>query len=240
MKNLRRMLSKMYNQYNIDLKIASGKIKPDFNKSEFNYLKKLNKEKKVEKPYFSLKRCFDFFLGLIALYFSLPIILFFSILIFLETFSNPIYSQTRVGLMGKPIKIYKIRSMYKDAEKNGIKWAEANDPRITRIGKLIRKTRIDELPQLINVIKGDMSFVGPRPERPEFVELFSESIQDFEKRCLVKPGLSGLAQIHGGYELSPTEKLQYDLKYIKKGSLLMDIYIILKTFIIIITGSGAR
>ncbi|WP_204167587.1 sugar transferase [Mammaliicoccus sciuri] len=230
----------MYNQYNTELKIVSGEIKPDFNKVEYKYLKKLNKEIKVEKSYYLLKRYFDVCVGLIALYLTFPIIIIFSILIFLETFSNPIYSQIRVGLMGKPIKIYKIRSMYKDAEKNGIKWADANDPRITKIGKLIRKTRIDELPQLINVIKGDMSFIGPRPERPEFVELFSESINGFEKRCLVKPGLSGLAQIQGGYELSPSKKLQYDLKYIEKGSLLMEVFIILKTFVVIVTGSGAR
>lgn len=230
----------MYNQYNTELKIVSSEIKPDFNKIEYKYLKKLNKEMKVEKSYYLVKRFFDVFVGLITLYLTFPLIIIFSILIFLETFSNPLYSQTRVGLMGKPIKIYKIRSMYKDAEKNGIKWADANDPRITKIGKLIRKTRIDELPQLINVIKGDMSFIGPRPERPEFVELFSESINGFEKRCLVKPGLSGLAQIQGGYELSPSKKLQYDLKYIEKGSLLMEVFIILKTFAVIITGSGAR
>lgn len=230
----------MYNQYNTELKIVSSEIKPDFNKIEYKYLKKLNKEIKVEKSYYLVKRFFDVFVGLITLYLTFPLIIIFSILIFLETFSNPLYSQTRVGLMGKPIKIYKIRSMYKDAEKNGIKWADANDPRITKIGKLIRKTRIDELPQLINVIKGDMSFIGPRPERPEFVELFSESTNGFEKRCLVKPGLSGLAQIQGGYELSPSKKLQYDLKYIEKGSLLMEVFIILKTFAVIITGSGAR
>ncbi|HCX9663293.1 TPA: sugar transferase, partial [Staphylococcus aureus] len=153
---------------------------------------------------------------------------------------NPIYSQVRVGKMGKLIKIYKLRSMCKNAEKNGAQWADKDDDRITNVGKFIRKTRIDELPQLINVVKGEMSFIGPRPERPEFVELFSSEVIGFEQRCLVTPGLTGLAQIQGGYDLTPQQKLKYDMKYIHKGSLMMELYISIRTLMVVITGEGSR
>ena len=179
-------------------------------------------------------------MSLLLLYFTLPIILLFSILIVIDTFGSPLYKQVRVGKMGKLITIYKLRSMHINAEIDGAKWASENDPRITKIGRFIRKTRIDELPQLVNVLKGEMSFIGPRPERPEFVELFSTSINNFEERCLVTPGLTGLAQVQGGYDLTPQEKLEYDLWYIKKGSIIMEISIILKTIIVIFTGSGSR
>src|SRR5699024_5922694 len=139
----------------------------------------------IKKKYFTSKRIFDVIMSLLLLYFTLPIILLFSILIVIDTFGSPLYKQVRVGKMGKLITIYKLRSMHINAEIDGAKWASENDPRITKIGRFIRKTRIDELPQLVNVLKGEMSFIGPRPERPEFVELFSTSINNFEERCLV-------------------------------------------------------
>ncbi|PNZ32176.1 sugar transferase [Staphylococcus petrasii] len=179
-------------------------------------------------------------MSIVLLYFTFPIMVLFAVLIVIDSFGNPIYKQIRVGKNGKLITIYKLRSMKLNAECNGAQWAEKDDPRITKVGKFIRKTRIDELPQLLNVLKGEMSFIGPRPERPEFVELFSSEIQGFEKRCLVTPGLTGLAQVKGGYDLSPEEKLKYDLKYIYKGNIFTEIYICLKTINIIITGSGSR
>ncbi|PNZ70692.1 sugar transferase [Staphylococcus croceilyticus] len=194
----------------------------------------------MEKWYYPLKRLLDVLMSIILLYFTFPIMVLFAVLIVIDSFGNPIYKQIRVGKNGKLITIYKLRSMKLNAECNGAQWAEKDDPRITKVGKFIRKTRIDELPQLLNVLKGEMSFIGPRPERPEFVELFSSEIQGFEKRCLVTPGLTGLAQVKGGYDLSPKEKLKYDLKYIYKGNIFTEIYICLKTINIIITGSGSR
>jgi lipopolysaccharide/colanic/teichoic acid biosynthesis glycosyltransferase len=186
------------------------------------------------------KRMMDIVLGCVGLLFSLPIVFLFSILIVLETPGAPIYIQERVGKEGKNFQIIKLRSMRRDAEKEGAKWAEINDCRITRVGNFIRKTRIDELPQFLLVIKGDMSIVGPRPERPMFTEKFSRQINGFENRLLVKPGLTGLAQVCGGYNISPEAKLKYDVKYIKKLSFTLDLIIIFKTFKVIFTGEGAR
>ncbi len=223
-----------------DLKLQDGVIKPEFGIVRYDYQKKLNTYKAVEKWYDSLKRLLDVLMSIVLLYFTFPIMVLFAVLIVIDSFGNPIYKQIRVGKNGKLITIYKLRSMKLNAEHNGAQWAEKDDPRITKVGKFIRKTRIDELPQLLNVLKGEMSFIGPRPERPEFVELFSSEIQGFEKRCLVTPGLTGLAQVKGGYDLSPEEKLKYDLKYIYKGNIFTEIYICLKTINIIITGSGSR
>ena len=128
-----------------------------------------------------------------------------------------------------------------DAEKiGGAQWAEKDDPRITKIGKFIRKTRIDEIPQLFNILNGEMSLIGPRPERPELTYKFEEEIPGFINRLKIKPGLTGLAQVNGGYEISPEEKLRWDLIYIKTQSFIVDIKIILKTIKVVITGDGAR
>ena len=130
--------------------------------------------------------------------------------------------------------------MRNNAEINGAQWADKNDKRITGIGKFIRKTRIDELPQLINVYKGEMSFIGPRPERKIFIDEFLKAIPDFNDRLLVKPGLTGWAQVNGGYEITPQEKLELDMYYIENRSFLLDLKIIFKTIKIIFTGEGAR
>lgn len=143
-----------------------------------------------------------------------------------------LFKQTRTGRGGKTFTAMKFRTMVNDAEQNGPQWASKNDPRITRLGKILRKTRLDEIPQFINILKGDMSFVGPRPERPEFVALLSEQIPFYKERLLVKPGLSGWAQINFKYGDSVDDamtKLQYDLFYIKNRSFTLDISIILKT-----------
>lgn len=191
-------------------------------------------------PYDTAKRIMDITLSLVGLLISLPVIAVSVIAIKLETRGSAIYKQKRVGRDGRLFVIYKLRSMFMDAEKDGEQWARVNDPRVTLVGKFIRKTRIDELPQLINILKGDMSIVGPRPERPYFVREFSRQIPNFTDRLLVKPGLTGLAQISGGYDLTPLEKFYLDMRYIEKRCLLLDIKIILKTARILITGAGAR
>ncbi|KHD84372.1 sugar transferase [Heyndrickxia ginsengihumi] len=190
--------------------------------------------------YLYLKRGFDLVVSIIGIIVALPIILICSLLIMIETPGSPFYIQERVGKNGKTFKLIKLRSMRKDAEKTGAKWAEANDPRITKVGAFIRKTRIDELPQLLSVLKGDMSIIGPRPERPMFTAQFDREIPGFSNRILVKPGLTGLAQVNGGYDLTPKEKLQYDLEYIEHLSPRLEMKIILKTFKVLLTGEGAR
>ena len=130
--------------------------------------------------------------------------------------------------------------MRTDAEKFGAQWAEKDDPRITKVGKFIRKTRIDEIPQLFNILRGDMGIIGPRPERPMFTVQFDEKIPGFINRLSVKPGLTGWAQVNGGYEATPAEKLEDDLYYIKNRSFLLDMKIIFKTVGVVLTGHGAR
>ncbi|MFT8872054.1 MAG: sugar transferase [Sporolactobacillus sp.] len=190
--------------------------------------------------YLPVKRMIDIAGAVIGLLVSAPIILLFAVLIICETPGAPFYVQERVGLNGRAFRLIKLRSMRRDAERFGAKWAEANDPRVTRIGRFIRKTRIDELPQFISVLKGDMSLIGPRPERPMFTEKFNEEIPGFKNRLLVKPGLTGLAQVNGGYDLSPKEKLIYDLEYVRHFSPTMELDILFKTIRIVFTGEGAR
>ena len=187
-----------------------------------------------------IKRGIDLFISIVLL---IPVMLICSIsalFIILETKGNPLYIQERVGLNGKKFKIYKLRSMYSDAEKDGYQWATKNDVRITKVGQFLRKSRIDELPQLMNIIKGDMAIIGPRPERPEFIEEFLQEIPDFNDRITIKPGITGWAQINGGYELTPKEKLEFDKYYIEHESLYLDTLILLKTIQVVFTGYGSR
>nr|WP_245604781.1 sugar transferase [Paucisalibacillus globulus] len=186
------------------------------------------------------KRMIDVIFSLICLPIVLVIIGIFSILIRLETPGPAIYYQVRVGYYGQYFKVYKLRSMFLDAEKNGATWALENDPRVTKVGRFMRKTRIDELPQIINILKGEMTLVGPRPERPIFTAEFEKSIPGFTKRLLVKPGLTGLAQVNGGYNLSPEKKLLLDLYYIENKGIKMDLKILVKTIEIICSGNGSR
>lgn len=151
-----------------------------------------------------------------------------------------IYAQRRVGLGGREFSIYKFRSMYIDAESRGAQWAADGDPRVTPFGKKLRRTRLDEIPQFWNVVKGEMSLVGPRPERPAFCEEFEKRIRGWHHRTLVKPGISGLAQVTGGYELLPKEKVLLDMEYIRHRGLRMDLAIIAKTLGTVFTGDGAR
>lgn len=190
--------------------------------------------------YSCFKRIFDIILSFLGIVFLTPIILFFCIGIVIETPGNPFYLQKRLGLNGQEFTLFKLRSMKRNAEADGAKWAEKNDPRITRIGHFIRRTRIDELPQLLNVLLGQMALIGPRPERKLFVEEFSKEIKDFPKRMAVKPGLTGWAQVNGGYDITPAQKLQLDLYYIEHMGLFLDVKIIGKTIKILINGEGAR
>ncbi len=173
----------------------------------------------------------------------LPICLITAILIRLESPGKVIFVQERVGQGGKLFKIYKFRSMRFDAEKHGAKLAQENDARVTKVGKFIRKTRIDELPQFINVLKGDMSLIGPRPEQLSFVKTFEKTIPFYNYRHIVKPGISGWAQVTQGYAGNEDEtalKVQYDFYYIKHISFALDILIVIKTIQTMLTGFGAR
>lgn len=192
------------------------------------------------KYYENIKSSIEFIFSLLLLVIAVPICILACIAIYVELRVNPIYTQKRVGLNGRVFKIYKLRSMYIDAEKDGPKWASENDERITKIGRIIRKTRIDELPQLVNILKRDMSFIGPRPERPEFIKEFIKYIPDFNDRLLVKPGITGWAQVNGGYSLTPKEKLEFDKYYIKNRGFKLDLLILIKTIIVIFTRHGAR
>jgi lipopolysaccharide/colanic/teichoic acid biosynthesis glycosyltransferase len=154
------------------------------------------------------------------------------------------YGQERVGLLGRTFRLLKFRSMRQDAEATGeARWAEKDDPRITRVGAIIRKLRVDELPQILNVLRGHMSFVGPRPERPQFVAELSERIPYYVERHCVKPGITGWAQLcyqYGSSEHDALEKLQYDLYYIKNNSFLFDLAILVQTAEVVFMGKGAR
>lgn len=191
------------------------------------------------------KRIFDIVVSLGLLAVSWPFMLLVVLMIKFEGRGRGsiIYRQIRVGQHWQLFNVYKFRSMREDAEAGGAVWAKENDDRVTRTGRFIRKTRLDELPQIFNVLKGDMSFVGPRPERPEFVTQLSERIPYFAERHRVKPGITGWAQVcypYGASEKDSLEKLQYDLYYIKNYSLFLDLVIILQTAHSVIAGKGGR
>lgn len=187
------------------------------------------------------KRFWDIIFGLIGLIISIPFIFIFGIIIKLTSKGPIFFKQERVGYMGKTFDVIKLRSMRNDAEaKTGAVWAKKNDPRVTAVGRFMRKTRIDELPQFWNVLKGDMSMIGPRPERPELTEKFYKQWPEFPQRLRIIPGITGYAQIHGGYDLKPNEKCKLDNYYIEHYSLCQDFKIAFETFKIIFTGDGAR
>ena len=191
-----------------------------------------------------IKRVFDLFVALFLLAIVWPLMLLTALFVFLESGRPILYSQVRVGLNGKEFKIYKFRSMTQDAEKGGKAiWAQKNDSRVTKVGAFIRNTRLDELPQLYNVIKGDMSFVGPRPERPEFVNDLKEKIPFYDTRHRVKPGLMGWAQLKYPYGASVDDarnKLKYDLYYVKNHSFFLDMLIVVQTVEVVLLGKGVH
>ncbi len=191
-----------------------------------------------------IKRSFDVAVSLVLLAVTLPILLVAMFAIFLESGVPVFYRQERVGQGGVPFTILKLRTMAQDAEKDGRpRWAGANDPRITAVGRFLRRSRIDELPQLFNVLRGDMSFVGPRPERPFFVQHLLEDIPYYDVRHSVKPGVTGWSQVRYPYGASVDDslaKLQYDLYYVKNHSLFLDLLILVDTVQVVLLGKGAR
>jgi sugar transferase (PEP-CTERM system associated) len=192
----------------------------------------------------ALKRLSDIILGFSLLLLTLPLMALTMLAIKLDSPGPVFYRQQRVGRFDKPFTLLKFRSMTADAEASGNPvWAEQNDPRVTRVGRFIRATRIDELPQLVNVLAGEMSLVGPRPERPHFVEQLTRAIPLYRQRSYVKPGVTGWAQINFPYGASvedAREKLAYDLYYIKNRSLLLDAGILVSTIRVVLFGQGAR
>lgn len=195
-----------------------------------------------KKLYEITKRIVDLVLSIIGLICSIFVAPIVAIIIKLESPGPIIFKQIRTGKNGKTFMAMKFRSMVNNAEKNGAEWAQKNDPRVTKFGLFMRKTRLDEIPQLVNVLKGEMSFVGPRPERPEFIEILEKEIPFYKERLLVKPGLVGWAQLngpaYGGSKEETLEKVKYDLYYIKNRSLFLDINIILKTVKVVLSGRG--
>lgn len=193
-------------------------------------------------PYYSgIKRLMDIVVSLVGLVLSAPLMLLAAVAIKLTSRGGPIlYSQERVGRFDRRFRIYKLRTMVTNAERDGVQWASTNDSRITPVGSFLRRTRLDEFPQFWNVLKGDMSLIGPRPERPEFVELLEQNIPFYVQRHLVKPGLTGWAQINYPYGASIEDarnKLMYDLFYIKNASIILDMQIFLRTFGALMKGS---
>jgi sugar transferase (PEP-CTERM system associated) len=192
-----------------------------------------------------LEQMFDVVASVGLLAITWPVMLLTAIAIMIEDGPRApvLYRQARIGQGGRVFSVLKFRSMRVDAEPGGAQWAAKSDPRVTRVGALIRKMRIDELPQILNVLKGDMRFVGPRPERPEFVHQFEDRIPYYHERHSVKPGLTGWAQLcypYGASDLDAAEKLQYDLYYIKNRSSLFDLMILLQTIEVVLLGKGGR
>ena len=190
-----------------------------------------------------LKRFVDVFVAIIGILGLLPFVFLLAILIKLDSSGPIFYRQMRVGLRGRPYMIWKFRSMRQDAELSGARWASREDPRVSRVGRWIRKWRLDELPQLINVMKGEMSLVGPRPERPVFVQELRNTIPYYDLRHTVRPGITGWAQTRFRYGASKEDshvKLQYDLFYVKNLSLILDLRIVIQTVKVMLMGEGAR
>lgn len=200
------------------------------------------KVKKVSggKFYLLVKRAVDILASLLGmLVLALPMLII-AVVIKLDSPGTVLYKQERLGKNGKPFNVLKFRSMRMDAETAGAQWASDKDPRVTRVGEFLRKCRLDELPQLWCIFVGDMTIVGPRPERPIFYKEFGKYIDGFDQRLLVEPGLTGLAQVRGGYDLAPDEKVVYDIEYIETRSLWNDLKIIFETVAIVFTHDGAR
>ena len=189
------------------------------------------------RGYLFVKRAVDVTLSLAALAVLAVPMAFIALAVKLDSPGPVFYRQERLGKNGKPFQLVKFRSMRMDAEKERAQWAKEHDPRVTRMGHIMRVCRLDELPQFWGVVKGDLSLVGPRPERAVFYDAFEKYIPGFKQRLMVTPGITGLAQVNGGYDLKPAEKIQYDVEYIKHQSLGMDMAILLKTVMTVLLGT---
>ncbi len=198
-------------------------------------------ESSVPRYYRAAKRAMDVAGALALLVIAGPVLLAGMLAVWLSDGAPTIFAQTRTGAGLKPFRVYKLRTMINDAEKHcGPVLAEEDDPRVTKVGRFLRTYRVDELPQLINILKGEMSFVGPRPERPYFVDQYLTEIPGYGERFRVKPGVTGLAQVSGGYATTPERKLKYDLIYMYHQNFAMDVQIIAETLKVVLTGHGAR
>ena len=207
----------------------------------------ISNEKIISIPpqtiYLTIKRIIDIVMIIATLPVTIPVLLITALLIKLESKGPVFFWQERVGTFGKPFNMLKLRSMTTDSEKEGSQFASSTDKRVTKVGRVIRKMRIDEIPQLWNVLKGEMSIIGPRPEQVSFVNKFNKSIPNYSDRHVVAPGITGLAQTVQGYvddENGTVVKLKYDLEYIKNMSFIMDMKIVYRTIYTIMTGFGAR
>ena len=205
-------------------------------------IEKHKKSIKYEKKngYECFKRIIDIIFSLLALIPTIVLIAILSIFIVIDSKGSPIFTQVRVGKNGKLIKIRKLRSMDINAELEGQQWATDDDPRVTKIGRILRKYRLDEIPQFFSVLTGELSLIGPRPETPLLTKKFNEETPGFVTRLLVTPGMSGWAQINGGYDISYEEKLKYDNKYIENRSVKMYLKIFLNTLGVVSKGEGAK
>ena len=193
-----------------------------------------------DKNYLLSKRLFDIIMAMLAMIVLFVPMVLIGAMVWLDSKGPALFKQERLGKNGVPFTMYKFRTMYINAEENGPQWAKPDDERCTNLGRMLRKTRLDELPQLVNIIKGDMSFVGPRPERQCFYDIFETYIPGFHLRMLVRPGLTGHAQVNGGYDLLPEEKIVYDMEYISKRCWKMDLQCLLMTVKVVLTRSGSR
>lgn len=212
----------------------------EYAEDEHYYIESLGNLKK--KPFYSfVKRVFDIVFSLVGLAFCALPMLIIAIAIKRSSKGKVFYSQERVGLNGKKFMLVKFRTMVSDAEKSGAQWSQGDDDeRITKVGHFLRKFRLDELPQLWSCVKGDLSLVGPRPEREIFYSKFEEHVHGFSERLKVRPGLTGLAQVKGGYNLRPEEKVAYDIEYIKNRSVWNEIKILFQTVKVIFSHDGAK
>lgn len=194
------------------------------------------------KPFYSfVKRLADIVLSFIALIVLAIPMGIIALLVRFTSEGEVFYHQERLGLNGKKIDVVKFRTMYIDAETKAVQWSDGDkDPRITPIGRILRKTHMDEYPQFLSILKGEMSLIGPRPEREVFYDKFEQYIHGFHERLKVKPGLTGLAQVNGGYHLAPEEKVVYDVEYIKNRSIWFEIKILMKTIVVLFVGKDAK
>ena len=205
-----------------------------FEKTGEYYIESVTVERKI--VYDIIKRGVDIILAMTAFLILIIPMCIVAIAIKCTSKGPALYFQERLGKNGKPFKIVKFRTMIVDAEKNSIQWCEKDDPRITRLGTYLRRYHVDELPQLWNILVGEMSFVGPRPERECYYDAFETYIHGFHERLKVKPGLTGLAQVSGGSRMRPEEKIAYDIEYIKNRSIWLDFRVLCNTFLTVITG----
>lgn len=233
------VMTPLKTKQSVDAKEETMVIMPYESSEEF-YVEDLGEIDK--KPVYSFfKRALDIVLSLIALIVLAIPMMVIAVLVKCSSKGSVFYHQERLGLNGAKIDVIKFRTMCMDAESNGVQWSNGDfDPRITRMGRLLRRTRLDELPQFWCILKGEMSLVGPRPEREVFYDKFEQYIHGFHERLKVKPGLTGYAQVCGGYYLKPEEKIAYDVEYIKKRSMWLDIKIMFKTLKVVLSGEGAK